>query len=262
MITARRIEAGDVVYFWQSGASLLGKVRALEDAHPIGPSTVERGPWADWPGADAKPYTSRFRLEVLTPSAAAQPSWREVHDATGLSMNPTFVRTLTPEQQRVLDAFMSHGLLPEQTLNDARREIVLAELDQDQRIQRLQLVALRQGQPQFRHSLLRAYEGRCAITGTSVESVLEAAHISPYKGVQTNVVPNGLLLRADLHTLFDIFRLTVVADSLLVRVAPELEETEYGDLQGVALSAPATLDTQPSVAALQWHNGECTWLKE
>ena len=75
------------------------------------------------------------------------------------------------------------------------------------------MVALRQGQPQFRKSLLTAYRSRCAITGTAVESVLEAAHIWPHKGEQTNEVWNGLLLRADLHTLFDLLHLTVEADT-------------------------------------------------
>ncbi|WOJ89750.1 HNH endonuclease signature motif containing protein [Methylocapsa polymorpha] len=66
-----------------------------------------------------------------------------------------------------------------------------------------QMVTLRQGQPAFRYALMNAYERRCAITGCTIEEVLEAAHISPYLGDHTNDVTNGLLLRADIHTLFD-----------------------------------------------------------
>ena len=55
----------------------------------------------------------------------------------------------------------------------------------------------------FRDALIGAYAGRCAITGCSVLDILEAAHITPYLGPDTNHVTNGLLLRADLHTLFD-----------------------------------------------------------
>lgn len=65
------------------------------------------------------------------------------------------------------------------------------------------MVTLRQGQPAFRNALMDAYERRCAITGCMIEVVLEAAHISPYLGEHTNHVTNGLLLRADIHTLFD-----------------------------------------------------------
>ena len=48
-----------------------------------------------------------------------------------------------------------------------------------------------------------AYGGRCAITGYDVEEALQAAHIVPYLGPQSNTVNNGLLLRADVHNLFD-----------------------------------------------------------
>jgi len=73
--------------------------------------------------------------------------------------------------------------------------------DGRKRIERL--VTLRQGQPAFRQALMEAYERRCAITGCTIDDVLEAAHISPYLGEHTNHVTNGLLLRADMHTLFD-----------------------------------------------------------
>ncbi|MEG8052564.1 HNH endonuclease signature motif containing protein [Sphingomonas aerolata] len=65
------------------------------------------------------------------------------------------------------------------------------------------MVTLRQGQPAFRKALMDAYERRCAVTGCTIDDVLEAAHISPYLGEHTNHVTNGLLLRADIHTLFD-----------------------------------------------------------
>ena len=68
----------------------------------------------------------------------------------------------------------------------------------------LSLIVRRQGQPAFRRQLIAAYKGRCAITGCEVQAVLEAAHIVPYKGSKTNDPGNGLLLRADMHTLFDL----------------------------------------------------------
>lgn len=260
MITPRAIKAGDVVYFWQSGASLLGKVRALEDAWPIDTKTVGPGPWDDWPGAPDKPYRSRFALEVLAGESAAQPRWHDVAAATGLSKNPTFVRTLTARQQEIMDGYLGGDPHPQQTLDDARRERLFDNLDEDLRVRRLQLVALRQGQPQFRSALLRAYEGRCAVTGTAIESVLEAAHISPYKGEQTNETWNGLLLRADIHTLFDLFQITVEATSLRVRVSPALAGSEYADLEGTVIATPGTLDDQPDRERLARHNTDCSWL--
>ena len=65
-------------------------------------------------------------------------------------------------------------------------------------------IVQRQGQSKFRQELLAAYNSRCAITGCDIEPALEAAHIIPYKGTETNCPQNGLLLRADIHTLFDL----------------------------------------------------------
>lgn len=52
--------------------------------------------------------------------------------------------------------------------------------------------------------LLKAYGGKCAITGCDVLEALEAAHIYPLQGVATNDASSGLLRRSDLHTLFDL----------------------------------------------------------
>src|SRR5262249_1774663 len=74
----------------------------------------------------------------------------------------------------------------------------------DARNRILSSIGRRRGERAFRQYLLAAYEGRCAFSGCAVEAVLEAAHIVPYMGPETNHPGNGLLLRADLHTLFDL----------------------------------------------------------
>ena len=65
-------------------------------------------------------------------------------------------------------------------------------------------IVRRRGQPAFRRALLEAYHERCAVTGCDAPEALEAAHVVPYRGVATNHPANGLLLRADLHALFDL----------------------------------------------------------
>lgn len=79
-------------------------------------------------------------------------------------------------------------------------------------------IVMRQGQPAFRKMLLEAYERQCALTDCPVEEILEAAHICRYLGAQTNVVQNGLLLRADLHTLYD---------RALIAIGPATHELFY-----------------------------------
>lgn len=88
-------------------------------------------------------------------------------------------------------------------------------------------IADRRGQPKFRKLLLKEFEGKCAVTGCNVKETLEAAHIVPYKGEQTNVLENGLLLRADIHTLFDLGLITIEPNKMTILVSPELEGTTY-----------------------------------
>ena len=102
-------------------------------------------------------------------------------------------------------------------------------IGEDRRERAMREIALRRGQPAFRSALLHAYKKTCAVTGFNTERVLEAAHISPYLGLHTNSVTNGLLLRADIHTLFDLSLLTVTRD-YRVHVAPELADTPYSQL--------------------------------
>ena len=123
----------------------------------------------------------------------------------------------------------------------------------DARRRTLASIVRRQGQRSFRKALLKAYEGRCAVTGCTIEALLEAAHIVPYKGAETNVVSNGLLLRADIHTLFDLGLLWVNPSSLIVELADSLKNSEYGLLNQKPLSPPLTVSDGPSVQALQSH---------
>lgn len=111
-------------------------------------------------------------------------------------------------------------------------------------------ITRRRGQRAFRERLLRAYGGRCAITDCDVKDVLEAAHIVPYLGPATNRTDNGLLLRADIHTLFDCGLITIDAPTRSVVVADRLLATAYGYLNGKALRAPTTPADAPSTLAL------------
>ena len=117
----------------------------------------------------------------------------------------------------------------------------------------------RRGQPAFRKALMDAYGEACAITGCNLPAVLEAAHIHPYKGDHTNVVSNGLLLRADIHTLFDLRLIAIESGTMVVRVSPELEGTEYELLDGSQLRHPKQYSHRVSREALDWHRNQCGW---
>lgn len=128
--------------------------------------------------------------------------------------------------------------------------------DHDARVWAMRAVAQRRGQPLFRAKLLDAYGGRCAITGCSAVEVLEAAHVLPYKGEHTNRLDNGLLLRADLHTLFDCGLLWVTPENT-VALAPSLLTTDYAALAGRSLALPSSLANRPDPAHLTEHAAAC-----
>ncbi|WP_430594342.1 HNH endonuclease [Isoptericola sp. QY 916] len=125
----------------------------------------------------------------------------------------------------------------------------------DERDRRLMREAVREGQDRFRTALVEAYGGRCAITGFDATETLEAAHVYPYRGPATNKVSNGLLLRADIHKLFDRGAVAVHETTFEVLVKPHLMVTSYADLGGgrCFLRLPHKKVHHPSTAALRSH---------
>jgi uncharacterized protein YjbI with pentapeptide repeats len=120
-------------------------------------------------------------------------------------------------------------------------------------------IARRQGQSKFRQSLLEAYNYRCAITGCDAQEALEAAHIIPYCETENNHPSNGLLLRADLHTLFDLDLITINPETMQVHLAPSLRQTDYGRLHGKSLQLPKNKAYFPRKDVLQWRCNQCGW---
>ena len=94
---------------------------------------------------------------------------------------------------------------------------------------------VRRGQPKFRANLMKAYQDRCCISGTGPETVLEAVHLFPHTESGINKLDNGLLLRADLHSLFDAGLLRVHPETLGVELDGSLRGTDYWQYQGKTL---------------------------
>ncbi len=115
-------------------------------------------------------------------------------------------------------------------------------------------VKTRRGQPDFRARLLRAYGNTCAITGSTVAPLLEAAHIVPHAYETNYSTSNGLPLRADIHTLFDLHLIAIDPDGQVV-VSGRLQGTEYAQYQFQRLKAfPEAPADQPSVEGLKRHH--------
>jgi len=121
------------------------------------------------------------------------------------------------------------------------------------------LVRPRLGQGTFRVIVTDAYERRCTITGERTLPVLQAAHIKPYSLGGPHEPENGLLLRSDLHTLFDQRYMTVDANQLKVVVSPRIREEfengrDYYQLHGRTIRLPRDTTSLPSREYLTFHN--------
>jgi hypothetical protein len=153
----------------------------------------------------------------------------------GASKKPVYQR---PDQARTL---------PKDPLPEALERATRSGNREEERV--LREILTRRGQPKFRSDLLKSYKGRCCVTACDVEAVLEAAHIVGHAEEANYAVTNGMLLRADIHTLFDIGLLTVDTE-YKVRVSGVLSESEYGSLDGKRIELPDDKKEWPHLAAL------------
>ncbi len=123
----------------------------------------------------------------------------------------------------------------------------------DERQKRSREVVTRPGQKKFKSELMKAYGGCCSITDCTVEAVLQAAHIIPYLGAKTDHPSNGLLLRVDIHKLFDSHYLSINPNTNKVEISPVLKNTYYENLAGQPLRLPKSKTERPNHKALSKH---------
>jgi putative restriction endonuclease len=120
------------------------------------------------------------------------------------------------------------------------------------------LVQPRLGQATFRIAVLDAYGRGCAVTEEHSLPALEASHIRPYAFDGPHEIRNGVLLRADLHRLFDTGYATVTPD-LRLEISTRLREDyqngrSYYPMQGSRLKVPTAAYHRPDRVFLEWHN--------
>ena len=112
----------------------------------------------------------------------------------------------------------------------------------------------RRGQRKFREKLLEIYNQKCAITQCEIVEMLEAAHIYSFKGTETNKVPNGILLRSDIHTLFDLGLISINPDNYTIQVSSKiLHDQYYAKLHQTKISLPEKKEYYPNIDSLKNH---------
>jgi putative restriction endonuclease len=121
-----------------------------------------------------------------------------------------------------------------------------------------QIVLPRLGQGLFRVLVTDFYDRRCAVTGERTLPVLDAAHIKPYEIVQKHEVWNGLLMRSDLHRLFDRGYLSVDPATRRVSVSKRIRDEfengkDYYSLEGREIREPSVVWARPNTENLEFH---------
>lgn len=114
-------------------------------------------------------------------------------------------------------------------------------------------VLARIGQADFRTALMNVYRSRCCITGSKI--LLEAAHIDPYAGSGSNEISNGLLMRCDMHALFDAAHLAIDPKTGKVHLSKEaLAVRDYAKFhkRELRLNTDKTLQPSPALLAARW----------
>jgi putative restriction endonuclease len=120
------------------------------------------------------------------------------------------------------------------------------------------LITPRLGQGAFRVLVTEAYGRQCAITGGKVLPALDAAHIKPYGEGGLHSKSNGILLRKDIHSVFDAGYVTINED-FRFSVSKKVKEVfnngeEYLRLHGKELRCPERKADWPDIDLLRWHN--------
>lgn len=154
------------------------------------------------------------------------------------------------------DSFTIHGPVNAQTEADRKFYLIRdsdltqeerQELDRlkaqitaerDDRIRRFVTSVVRQRQDSFRKALLEAYNGTCPVTHADVNEALQAAHIDRYRGSNSQVVSNGILLRADIHSLYDANLLSIEPETHILRLSHRLDSSAYRAFANEQLKMP------------------------
>lgn len=195
-----------------------------------------------------KSFHARFAFEkqLLALNAPSRPTGMPAaNTGIGIATTALLAAFKVADPSRFDDFLSQEGIVSIESfdpknITDGRKRIIAA-------------VIRRLGQQAFRRKLVSAYAGQCAITRCKTLWVLEAAHISPYRGLKTNTVANGLLLRADVHTLFDLALISVEPKKLIIKASRLLKGSQYEALDGRGLRLPAKASFHPSGAALEYH---------
>lgn len=251
----RGIEPEDHVFFWRTDygdeSGLQAYIIATTPLEVIDPDAGK----PSWPAWNPTEFTHRFGFELVADSVHVQRSWSELRQITKQTLVAKSPVNRIKDDSKVAEICALYNR------DDGRSSIDPYDRNDwtDTRTISKRATVERPGQIRFRETARRAYDTTCAVTRYKVRAVLEAAHIDPYRGADSDHVQNSLLLRSDIHRLFDAFEITI-DDDYRVMLSPTLRTSAYGDLHGTPILLPTSIDHYPSSTALARHRAKCDWL--
>lgn len=166
--------------------------------------------------------------------------------------------TLHGPVNKVTEHSRSFSLFVEDDLS-AKDKLRLMELQRlavdggDERMRAFTHSVRREKQDSFSEAVRSAYNNSCAISGVKLRNVLQAAHIDDYRGRRSQIVQNGILLRTDLHQLYDANLLGISPNGYKIELSEEARLSAYGTLEGQEITLPAKKAFWPDKDLLDCH---------
>jgi hypothetical protein len=145
---------------------------------------------------------------------------------------------LNSDAARGIDSIIDNVILDSVLIGRGQTTLVDEAGQEVARQKKLIGQARRPEQQRFSEAIRRNYQNKCAVTGCVTPAALEAAHISTKKNRDDNSPANGLLLRSDIHALFDRFLITLSEDGTRIEVNPELTDPGYAALRKAVVARP------------------------
>jgi hypothetical protein len=204
-------------------------------------------------------YTAHFGLDYIELSARIEaPELRpfELTNSRQLALRPCDLEGLMRyivRRDRNAEVMLKTWLTA-RSLKLADEDADLSEQSDvlDEREHRHLGIRLRRGRKIFRDELIRRYGARCMISGCTIAALIEAAYIQPESVPKFNNPTNGLLLRSDLHTLFDLYLLAIDPARLTAAFHPDLVAGEYKEYEGAQLRVSSGRGPNRRALAIRW----------
>jgi HNH endonuclease len=237
----REVRQGDVVVANDGLSRVVGIGRIasgyLPPDHPRNPNRTQddyrHARLVDWRIVEAVDLRRRL-FNQPTVHALTSEQWHVIVRAY-LKGYPHLKNTL----DELFGESSAERLGPAAEEGDVAEDDMYGPLSGDHRERAWREVTMRRGREEFRNALFERYGRRCLVTGCAVVAVLEAAHVDPYRDELHNHTGNGLILRADIHTLFDLDLLGIEPASLEIELHP-MVSSEYSGFVNKKLGCNAS----------------------